>query len=322
MVGDRTDHHPLVMQSWLRKRRTICRAKPSRIQPPGRFVCGRRSPGRRVWTPVGRGDPPHGAATRIATLTGPRSFSLLRRGNAQCITQPNGRHQQRGDGGGVCPRYKRERYEHDQAVRDGSAWICSAVRQCIGPTARHPNQPAAAPITITATTKRHPDCSAIRPAPASTTAIISIHNLHSELRYAGHELPECVCPRRTWRRQSVLQSDLQQPTTGVQAILRFGAVVSAPGASASRPVVNPPQSHPQTPQAPNPAPRPDRDREADNSPQPIPGLSRPPPPGRYPHIHRTALLRIPPKASFGRRHRIANPRAGLARGDQTAWLGW
>ena len=31
MVGYRTDHHPLVMQSWLRKRRTICRAKPSRI---------------------------------------------------------------------------------------------------------------------------------------------------------------------------------------------------------------------------------------------------------------------------------------------------
>ena len=174
----------------------------------------------------------------------------------------------------MCLRYRGERYEHYQAVRDGSAWICSAVRQCIGPTARHPNQPAAAPITITATTKRHPDCSAIRPAPASTTAIISIHNLHSELRYAGHELPECVCPRRTWRRQSVLQSDLQQPTTGVQAILRFGAVVSAPGASASRPVLNPPQSHPQTPQAPNPA-RPDRDREADNSPQPIPGLSRP-----------------------------------------------
>jgi len=68
MVGYRTDHHPLVMQSWLRKRRTICRAKPSRIQPPGRFVCGRRSPGRRVWTPVGRGDPPHGAATRRSRI--------------------------------------------------------------------------------------------------------------------------------------------------------------------------------------------------------------------------------------------------------------
>jgi hypothetical protein len=191
----------------------------------------------------------------------------------------NDRHQQRGDGGGVCLRYRGERYEHYQAVRDGSAWICSAVRQCIGPTARHPNQPAAAPITITATTKRHPDCSAIRPAPASTTAIISIHNLHSELRYAGHELPECVCPRRTWRRQSVLQSDLQQPTTGVQAILRFGAVVSAPGASASRPVLNPPQSHPQTPQAPNPAP------PANSRPfSAFLGLSRPPPPtDRYAH---------------------------------------
>jgi hypothetical protein len=109
-------------------------------------------------------------------------------------------------------------YEHYQAVRDGSAWICSAVRQYIGPAA---NVPAAAPVTITATTNRHPDCSAIRPAPAPITAIsISIHSLHNEMRYAGHELPECVCPRRTCRRQSVLQSDLQQPTTGVQAILR------------------------------------------------------------------------------------------------------
>lgn len=144
----------------------------------------------------------------------------------------NGRHQQRGDGGGVCLRYKGEHYEHYQAVRDGSAWICSAVRQCIGPTAI---VPAAAPITITATTNRHPDCSAIRPAPAPITAIsISIHSLPNELRYAGHELPECVCPRRS---QSVLQSELQQPTTGVQAILRSGAVVSAPGALRSEPEI-------------------------------------------------------------------------------------
>jgi hypothetical protein len=84
--------------------------------------------------------------------------------------------------------------------------------------------PAAAPVTIAATTNRHPDRSAIRPAPAPITAIsISIHNLHNGLRYAGHELPECVCPRRTCCPQSVLQSDLQQPTAGVQAILRFGA---------------------------------------------------------------------------------------------------
>jgi hypothetical protein len=96
MVGDRTDRHPLVMQSWLRKRRTICRAKPSRIQPPGRASCaaggapadefGRPSAG--VTRPMVLLRDGWRVASPIATLTGPRSFSLLRRGNAQCITQP------------------------------------------------------------------------------------------------------------------------------------------------------------------------------------------------------------------------------------------
>jgi hypothetical protein len=35
-------------------------AQPDSTSRAG-FVCGRRSPGRRVWTPVGRGDPPHDA---------------------------------------------------------------------------------------------------------------------------------------------------------------------------------------------------------------------------------------------------------------------
>ena len=88
MVGDRTDHHPLVMQGWLRKRRTS--ALPRQTQPelnlPGGLRVRQAEPRPASLDAVGRGDPPHGAATRIATLTGPRSFSLLRRGNAQCTT--------------------------------------------------------------------------------------------------------------------------------------------------------------------------------------------------------------------------------------------
>jgi hypothetical protein len=80
MVGDRTVRHPLVMQSWLRKRRTICRAKPSRIQPPGRASCAAGG------APAGEFGRPSAGVTRrcgrfaraIRTSTRPRSSASRR----------------------------------------------------------------------------------------------------------------------------------------------------------------------------------------------------------------------------------------------------
>src|SRR5262245_30433428 len=98
-----------------------------------------------------------------------------------------------------------QHYEHSQVICDGSAWVCLAVRQCTGPTGqrnrppttinRPVTRPTPAPIgnTITAPTTRHRGCCANPPAHTPITAIrLGIHNLHDQLRYSGHELPECL----------------------------------------------------------------------------------------------------------------------------------
>jgi hypothetical protein len=95
---------------------------------------------------------------------------------------------------------REQHYEHYQVVCDGSAWICLADRQCTGPSANPPTpidwpvtRPTPAPVTDTTTTatNRNPDSSAnpLNPAPITGSGI-GIHKLHTQLRYAGHELPE------------------------------------------------------------------------------------------------------------------------------------